>query len=46
MHKSPQQTLRQWYKGPKPMDFSGTKETQKGNNKNKSQKPKNRGYNG
>jgi len=35
MHKSPQQTLRQWYKGPEPIDLSGTKKTQKGNCRNK-----------
>ena len=36
MHKSPQQTQRQWYRKLKPIDLSGTKETQKGNNRNKS----------
>ena len=45
IYKSPQQTLRQWYREPKPMDFSGTKETQKGKDRNKSWKPKNRDYN-
>ena len=36
MHKAPQQILRQWYRGLKLIDFSGTKETQKGKSRNKS----------
>ena len=44
VYKSPQQILRQWYKGLEPMDLSSTRETQKGNSRNKSWKPRNRGY--
>ena len=45
VHKSPQQMQRQQYGGLEPMDFSGTKETQKGNGKNRLWKFKERGSN-
>ena len=35
VHKALQQTLRQWYGGLELMDFSGIRETQKGDGKNR-----------
>jgi len=35
VHRAPQQILRQWYRGPEPINLSGTKKTQKGNSRNR-----------
>ena len=36
MHKSPQQTSRQWYERPKPINLSSIKEVLKSNSRNRS----------